>query len=607
MNKPLFSGGAALSRRRFVTGAVAGALVSGLCAPRPVFAAATARPQWLRGNRFDLNLDYREVNFTGRNAVATVVNGGMPGPVLRWREGDDVVLHVHNKLAETSSIHWHGIILPADMDGVPDISFAGIPSGSSYRYHFPVMQSGTYWYHSHSGFQEQTGMIGALIIDPAEPEPFSYERDYVMLLSDWTDEDPHRVFAKLKRDAEYYQTNRRTVADLVDDIGDKGLAGTWRDRAMWNRMRMSDRDIADVTGATYTFLLNGQTPDANWTGVFSPGERVRLRIINAAAMTFFDLRIPGLQMTVVAADGQNVQPVTVDEVRLGVAETIDVIVTPQAGAYTVFAQAMDRSGYARGTLTERPGLTAVVPELDAPPVLSHADMGMAMAHGDHSGHQLSADHSAHTEQVGHGGSKASASVDHGSYTGHAESAARSDIAPAGMGSMRPVVHAPAEFGFGVDMRAEEPQVRLDDPGPGLRDNGRRVFNYADLQSLYPTADPREPSREIQLHLTGNMHRYMWSFDGVPFASAEPLLMRLNERLRITLVNDTMMSHPIHLHGMWSDLETGYPANIPRKHTVVVQPGAMLSYLVTPEVPGAWAYHCHLLYHMMGMFRRVEVA
>lgn len=574
----------AISRRRFVTGVTAGAAMLGI-GSRGLLHAATSvptagSPTTLRGNRFDLDIGYRGVNFTGRSRVAMTVNGSVPGPVLRLREGERVTLSVRNQLAVDSSIHWHGIILPSGMDGVPGISFPGIAPGETFEYQYDVTQSGTYWYHSHSGFQEQTGVYGALVIDPVEPEPFSYDRDYVLLLSDWSDEDPEAIFARLKKLSHYYNWTQRTAGDTVHDLRTKGLSQTWKDRAMWHRMRMSDNDLSDVSGSTYTFLLNGRTPAEGWTGLFARGERVRLRIINAAAMTFFDLRIPGLDMTVVAADGQNIEPVTVEEIRLGVAETYDVIVSPSDDrAYTIFAQAIDRTGFARGTLTPDPALVPDVPAMDPAQTLRHMDMGMAHgAHADHAG----MDHSQH-------------------------GAAGGTIAPAGAGSLAPVVHAKSEFGPGVDMRAEAPQYRLDDPGPGLRDNGRRVLVYSDLRNLYPTPDPRDPGRELQLHLTGNMRRYMWSIDGVRFSDAEPLRLAYGERVRVTLVNDTMMNHPIHLHGMWSDLETGDGERIPRKHTVIVQPGAKLSYLVTADAKGSWAYHCHLLYHMMGMFRAVEVS
>ncbi len=579
---PTIPGTAPLSRRRFVTGiAAGGALLSLGIDPRRGLAATAAHsePQTLQGNRFDLRIGYQEVNFTGHRRIATAVNGTVPSPVLRWRQGDSVTLRVTNQLAVDSSIHWHGILVPTDMDGVPGLSFNGIAPGETFEYRFDVKQSGTYWYHSHSDFQEQTGMYGAIVIDSRQPEPFTYDREYVVMLSDWSDEDPEKIFAKLKKQSHYYNFRQRTAGDLWRDLESQGLKQTWNQRAMWNRMRMSYRDISDVTGYTYTFLMNGRTPADGWTGQFKRGEKVRLRFVNGAAMSYFDVRIPGLEMTVVAADGQNIEPVTVDEFRIGVAETYDVIVAPKNDtAYSIFAQAIDRTGYARGTLTPDPSLMATVPEMDPAPVLTHADMGMAMDHGaiDHSMHDM-------------------------------DNAAVSIAGRVGFGSTEAIVHRATEFGPQVDMRAEDPQYRPNDPGIGLRDNGRRVLTYADLGNLYPSPDPRDPEREIQLHLTGNMARYMWSVNGIKFSDSEPLELEHGERVRITLVNDTMMNHPMHLHGMWSDLESGDGAHLPRKHTVIVQPGSKISYLVTADARGLWAYHCHLLYHMPGMFRKVIVS
>ncbi len=595
------------SRRRFVKGlSASGALMAlGLNPIAGLASTPVSRsgPQVLRGSRFDLNYSPTRVNFTGLERFATAINGSVPAPVLRWREGDTVTLNVSNNLAEDTSIHWHGLILPSGQDGVPHISdgFSGIKPGETFRYEFPVIQNGTYWYHSHSGFQEQTGAYGAIIVDAKESEPFGYDRDYVVVLSDWSDENPNDVFATLKKMPEYYNRRERTVGDALKEVREKGWSGFWADRTMWNHMRMSERDISDVTGYTYTFLMNGVTPADGWLGLFRRGERVRLRFINAAAMTFFDVRIPGLDMTVVAADGQYIEPVTVEEFRVGVAETYDVIVTPHDDrAYTVFAQAIDRSGYARGTLTPDASLTAPVPDLDPAPVLSHGDMGMGG--GAHAGHNMGGmDHSQH-------GAPKMAEMDHSQHVarGMPETLAMGSGA-AGYGSDRPIVHAITESGPRVDMVADSPQYRLDDPGVGLRGNGRRVLTYADLRKLGPTYDPREPSREIELHLTGNMSRYLWSMNGIRFADSEPLQLKYGERVRINLVNDTMMNHPIHLHGMWSDLETGDPGRIPRKHTVIVPPGAKVSYLVSADALGGWAYHCHLIYHMPGMFRKVVVS
>ena len=579
------------SRRRFVTGMAAGGLLLGSGLGFKSYAEALPKnPEVLTGNQFDLAIGYLPVNFTGKKALATAVNGSVPGPVLRWKEGEKVTLRVTNHLANDSSIHWHGMILPSGMDGVPGLSFDGIQPGETFAYSFDVKQSGTYWYHSHSGFQEQTGLYGAIVIDPAEPDPVSYDRQYVILLSDWSNDAPEDIFARLKKQSHYYNFRQRTVADLWRDIRDKGLEQTWNDRAMWNQMRMSDTDIADVTGYTYTFLMNGNTPEDNWTCLFSEGEKVRLRFINGAAMSLFDVRIPGLKMTVVASDGQNIDPVTVDEFRIGVAETYDVIVEPDAdSAYTIFAQTIDRTGFARGTLTSNISLSPDIPHMDSAPVLVHRDMGMA--------HTMTANDADHVQHQMAG---------HSVHNNHLHNALDS----AGYGSSQKIEHKKSEFGPGVDMRAEMPMDGQRDPGIGLRDHqqlyGRRVLNYGDICNFYPTVDRRDPSREIQLHLTGNMSRYMWSMDGIPFADAEPLDLTYGERVRITLVNDTMMTHPIHLHGMWSELETGDPDYIPRKHTVIVQPGSKISYLVTADAKGRWAYHCHLLYHMVGMFREVRV-
>jgi len=581
-----------LPRRRFVKGLAMGGALLGLgISPKQLLALSvpsTVQPT-LRGKHFKLAIGSQQVNFTGKNRFATAVNGSVPGPILRWKEGETVTLDVTNNLEESSSIHWHGIILPTEMDGVPGISFDGIAPGQTFRYRFPVQQSGTFWYHSHSGFQEQTGHYGSIIIDPISPEPFSYDREYVIMLSDWSDEDPQDIYTKLKKLSGYYNFTERTTDDLIRDIKRKGLAQTWTDRSMWNKMRMSDRDLSDVTGYTYTFLMNGQTPADGWTGLFKRGEKVRLRIINGSAMSFFDVCIPGLEMTVVAADGQNIEPVSVDEFRIGVAESYDVIVSPRDDrAYCIFAQSLDRTGYARGTLTPDPALTVDVPEMDPYPLLTHKDMGMKM-------------------DMDMAGSRAT-SHDTMKMDGMAGMKDMTSMrGPAGYGSDAEIIHAATEFGPQVDARAQDPQYRLDDPGVGLRNNGRRVLTYADLRNLYPTPDPRDPEREIQLHLTGNMARYMWSIDGVKYSEAEPLRFKYGERLRITFVNDTMMNHPMHMHGMWSDLETGDGKRIPRKHTVIIQPGAKISYLVTADARGEWAYHCHLLYHMLAMFRKVVVS
>ncbi len=603
------------SRRTFIKALAAGGVLAGLGLWRaPVWALASPGQNGvLAGTQFDLSIDELPVNFTGKPRTAIAVNGSLPGPLLRWREGDTVTLRVRNRLKEDTSIHWHGILLPANMDGVPGFSFAGIAPDGLYEYRFKVKQSGTYWYHSHSGFQEQRGVYGALVIDPLEPEPFEYERDYVVMLSDWTDEHPARVLAKLKKQADYYNQHRRTVGDFIRDVADKGWSDTLGERWAWAKMNMSPTDLADVSGATYTFLLNGQAPDGNWTGVFRPGERIRLRLINAAAMSYFDFRIPGLKMTVVAADGQNVEPVEVDEIRLGVAETYDVIVTPDGsqGAYTLFAQSMDRSGYARGTLAVREGLSAPVPAPDPRPVLSMADMGHEHgAHGSadaHAGHASpAAGHAAHGHH-GHHGHQA-AGMTHAGHTAHPPMphAHGGHAAPAASIAMQG--HPASERGNPLlDMQTQMPTHKLDDPGIGLRDNGRRVLTYADLRSRFADPDGRAPTRTIELHLTGHMERFAWSFDGIKFADAEPIRLKYGERVRFVLVNDTMMHHPVHLHGLWSDLEDQYGNFRVRKHTIDMPPGAIRSFRVTADALGRWAFHCHMLMHMdLGMFREVRV-
>jgi len=619
-----------LSRRRFVTGLAAGTALMGLglsVNAKPSSEAMKkilAGPTTLRGSKFDLTYSPTKVNLTGNERIATAINGSVPAPVLRWKEGDTVTLNVTNNMAVDTSIHWHGIILPPEQDGVPGISFAGIKPGTTHKYQFKVNQSGTYWYHSHSGFQEQTGAYGAIVIDPKEPPPYTYDRDYVVMLSDWTDENPTTVYHKLKKLSHYYNFRERTIGDAMGEISEGGWDKFWANRGMWNDMRMSDRDISDVTGYTYTFLTNGHAPADGWTGLFKKGEKVLLRFINAAAMTFFDVRIPGLKMTVVATDGQYIQPVSVDEFRIGVAETYDVIVEPSADrAYSIFSQAIDRSGYARGTLTPDPSMTADVPDMDAAPLLTHGDMGMDMSsmNGmDHSGHDMGGssmegiDHSKMNmgKKESKPAMKCGGGMDMGLMKGMDHSKmnmGKPEMGSGGIGfgSSRKVVHADTEYGPHIDMRADAPQYRLDDPGVGLRNNGRKVLTYADLRNLTRTKDRRDPGREIDLHLTGNMSRYMWSFNGVKYKDAEPLRLKYGERVRINLINDTMMNHPIHLHGMWSDLETGNAKYIPRKHTIVVQPGARISYLVTADAKGSWAYHCHLVYHMLGMFRKVVVS
>jgi CopA family copper-resistance protein len=563
------------SRRRFMQGLALGgtaALLGGF--GRPAWASLDGSPsRALSGTSFRLEIAEMPVDYTGAARIATVVNGQLPGPLLRWREGTTVTLHVTNRMRVPTSIHWHGILLPFDMDGVPGISFPGIAPGETFTWRFPVRQSGTYWYHAHSRFQEQTGLYGALVIDPAQGERVRADRDYVVMLNDWTDMDPERIFAVLKKRSDYFNLSQPTVPGFLHEASQSGLAGALRERAMWNRMRMNPRDLVDVGGFAYTYLMNGATPAGNWTGLFRPGERVRLRFINGSSNSFFDVRIPGLKLTVIAADGQDVEPVAVDEFRIAAAETCDVLVEPQEDrAYTVFAQSIDRLGYARGTLAPRPGMEAEVPPLDPLPMLTMADMMGASGGDEHAMHGMQHD---------------------------------------GMAMPRAIRanHASTEFNNpGVDMRVDFPRANLDDPGAGLRDNGRRVLTYADLHTLGGSLYPEPVTREIELHLTGSMERFIWSFDGVIFSKAKPIHFRHGEHLRVVLCNDTMMNHPIHLHGMWSEVESPDGEFQVRKHTVNVQPAQRVTYRVKADAPGRWAYHCHLLYHMeAGMFREVVVA
>jgi CopA family copper-resistance protein len=624
------------SRRTFVKGlAIGGAAASVGLLRQPAWAQSRLRQESavLSGTEFDLRIGETEVNLTGSMRTALTINDSLPGPLLRWREGDTITLNVSNSLDEDTSIHWHGILLPANMDGVPGLSFSGIHPGGTYRYQFTVKQSGTYWYHSHSGFQEQQGVYGPLVIAPREPDPVAFDREHVVMLTDWTDERPERVFKKLKKQSDYYNFRQRTLTTFFRDVREHGLGATLAERRAWGQMRMSAADLADVTGYTYTYLMNGRAPAGNWTGLFTPGEKVRLRFINGSGMSYFDVRIPGLKMTVVAADGLPVRPVTVDEFRIAVAETYDVIVEPSGqDAFTIFAQAMDRTGFAAGTLAVRAGRSAPVPGLDPRPVLTMADMGhggmghdmgamdaapSAAAADPHAGHAMPAPapaaadpHASHVmpatpppatttpdPHAGHPMPQAAAPPPD-PHAGH-------DMSAMG-GTMQ--THPPSERGNPlVDMQTMTPSPKLDDPGIGLRDNGRRVLTYADLTSVFDDPDGREPTRTIELHLTGHMERFAWSFDGIKFSGAEPIRLTYGERVRIVLVNDTMMTHPIHLHGMWSDLEDADGTFKVRKHTIDMPPGARRSYRVTADALGRWAYHCHLLFHMeAGMMREVRV-
>ena len=674
-----------VTRRSFLYSAGALGLLAGLDRLAPPYAhprfptegalAPPGRRQIVaRRGEIDLTIDETSFGFGGRAGTATTINGTIPGPLLRFREGEDVVIRVTNRLGEDTSIHWHGVLVPNGMDGVPDVNFPGIRPGETFTYRFPIRQYGTYWYHSHSGFQEQTGHYGPLIIDPAESEPYTYDREYVVMLSDWTFEDPYRVLDKLKKQANYYNFHRRTIGDFLRDAKRWGLRAAIRDRAMWAGMRMDPTDISDVTGATYTFLMNGRPPH-EWVGLFRPGERVRLRFINAGAGTLFDVRIPGLEMQVVQVSGQDVQPVVTDEFRIAIAETYDVIVQPRDDtAYTVFAEAVDRSGCAMGTLTPRLGMNAPVPALRHPPVLTMADMGMAMdmpgmdmpgmnmpghqmpgmeVRGDTAAMRMPADtaatpqmnppprdttamrmpgHEMHNMPMPPADSARADTSGMRRMPGHAMPVTelpRLSIgtAPTGdtvrlpdgsvvraTGLSAPgalpatVDHGHVEHGSGNSAVPMQTRSRLQEAGPGLGADGWRVLLYTQLRSVKPFPAYGPPEREIELHLTGNMERFMWSINGIKFSDVkEPIRVRLGERFRLTIVNDTMMQHPMHLHGMWMHLENGTEQDIPRVHTINLKPAERVSALVQPDEVGPWAFHCHILNHMeMGMFRVFEV-
>ncbi|WP_198430270.1 copper resistance system multicopper oxidase [Sphingobium xenophagum] len=638
-----------VGRRTFLHGAAAFGTLAAFRAMAPTYAwaqphdaMATPLGQPAAGP-INLSIGDLPLMINGRRGGAQAINGSVPGPLIRLREGQEAIIRVTNRLGEIASIHWHGMILPPDMDGVPGVSFGGIKPGETFTYRFPVRQSGTYWCHSHSGGQELLGVYAPLIIDPAQPDPFSYDRDYVIMLSDWSFEAPEKIIGKLKKQAGYYNFQKRTLGDFVRDASNSGFSSTLKERLSWSKMRMDPTDFADVTGYTYTYLMNGLPPEANWTGLFRAGERIRLRFIAAGAMTYFDVRIPGLKMTLVQADGQNVRPVDVDEFRIGAGETYDVIVEPEDRAYTVMAEAMDRSGFTRGTLAPRVGMEAPVPPRRKRPLRTMADMGMDMQGMDMG--------SAAAPTGGMGGMAASGTAKPASMPGMdmaggnmqgmdmvdttraAASDARAAVIAGGMppgmdmGSMKPTVasagglggpavpggppfvHGPDTHGVGNSSVAMVARSRVNEAGSGFDEPDARVLTYADLRSLAPQPDQRPPAREIELHITGNMERYIWSFDGKKYSEAKtPIAFQYGERLRLVFVNDTMMEHPIHLHGMWMELENGGGPIQPRKHTVSVKPAERLTVAITADAPGRWAMHCHLLLHMeAGMFRVVEVS
>jgi CopA family copper-resistance protein len=559
-------------RRALLRAAALGGASLGLAPLFPAWAQsgshglAARGGETLAGEEIRLTVDHSAFATGGRTGHAVTLNGTLPGPLVRLKEGQRVRIHVDNRLDEDTSIHWHGLIVPFEMDGVPGVSFPGIKARSTFTYDFPVKQSGTYWYHSHSGHQEQSGHYGPLVIDPAGADPVSYDREHVIVLSDWTFMHPHQLMARLKQEGGFFNRQRATLLRRLQGKDEMSAA----DRAMFAKMRMDPADILDVTGAAYTYLINGHGPSENWTGLFKPGERVRLRIINAAAMTIFNIRIPGLPMEVVASDGQYVRPVTVDEIQIGNAETYDVIVTPGDNAYSFVAEAMDRSGMGVATLAPRPAMRAAVPPLRKRPTLGMKDMGMGgMDHGAHGG---------------------GAAMDHSKM------------------DMRDESKVPFEVGVGVDMIAPNPVDRTGDPGLGLDNAGHKVLTYRDLMSAVPNPDTRAPTRTVEVHLTGNMERFMWSIDGKKLSEApEPIRFERNERARVTMINHTMMTHPMHLHGHFFEVVNGHSGQHPVKHTVMVMPGSKLSFDLTADAPGDWAFHCHLLLHMhAGMMRVVTV-
>jgi CopA family copper-resistance protein len=567
-----------IERRTLLRAGALGVAGIGLSRLLPAWAqtgSAGLTPQMptLSGDDIRLRVGHSNFSVGGRSGHAITLNGVLPAPLIRLREGQNVRLHVENALDEDTSVHWHGLIVPFQMDGVPGISFPGIKPHSTFTYEFPIKQSGTYWYHSHSGLQEQLGHYGPLVIDPAGRDPVTYDREHVIVLSDWTFYHPHQVISRLKQEGGFFNRQKQTLLGRLR--GEDRM--TQEERDMFAQMRMDPTDIADVTEAAYTFLINGHGPQENWTGLFRPGERVRLRIINSAAQTIFNLRIPGLPMTVVATDGQNVRPVPVDEFQIGNAETYDVIVQPtEDRAYTFVAETIDRSGMGRATLASRLGMTAPVPPLRKRPLLGMKDMGMG-----------GMDHAA----MGHGTSDGTApAMDHSNMDMRDESKVNFPV------------------GVGVDMIAPNPVDRTGDPGIGLENVGHRVLTYRDLVNLYPNTDKRAPTRNVEIHLTGNMERFMWSIDGEKFSqNPEPIRFERNERVRLTLVNDTMMTHPMHLHGHFFEIVNGHAGNQPLKHTIMVLPGGKVSLDLTADAPGDWAFHCHLLYHMhAGMMRVVTV-
>ncbi|TPG14638.1 copper resistance system multicopper oxidase [Sphingomonas koreensis] len=620
-----------IDRRQLLRGATLTGGVAAFAAWMPAWAQAVspgivASPSTVSGEDIALRIAEQTVRVDGKNARAIGINGTVPGPLIRLREGQNVRLHVENALDTSSSIHWHGVLVPPQFDGVPGISFPGIDPRTTFLYEFPIKQAGTYWYHSHSGFQEQLGLHGPIVIDPAGPDPVAFDREHVIFLSDESQLSPETIFRRMKLDPGGLNFQKETLAGLL-----AGKDQKLKDRLQWGGMRMDPTDVSDANGSVYTFTVNGYGPYDNWTGLFTPGERVRLRIINGSAMTNFNIRIPGLPLTIVQADGQNVRAVETDEFQIGVAETYDAIVTPtEARAYTLVAEAVDRSGIGRATLAPGAGMVAPVPPLRARPLATMTDMGMDMGGMGMAGKRgvdptaeqnrsrLLAGGTAGQERAlmpatDQPPSMPGMATDGMSGNEHMKGMDMSGQGPGGMDmasmSMRDFKNAPeVKEGPGVQTIAPMPKDRTGEPGQGLDDVGHRVLVYTDLVALEQNPDVRAPSRAIDVHLTGNMERFMWSFDGVKMSDAmEPIPFRDGERVRVTLINDTMMSHPIHLHGHFFELVTGHGDHAPRKHTVLVAPSGKVAFDLTANAAGDWAFHCHLLYHMAaGMMRVVSV-
>jgi CopA family copper-resistance protein len=660
-----------ISRRDMLKGIGAAGMIAALQGLVPAYARSgfgleTGAPTGggeLSGEVIDLTIAETPFRVGDRTGKAKTINGTLPGPIIRLKEGQVVTLNVTNRLKETSSIHWHGLLVPPAMDGVPGVSFKGIEPGETFVYKFPVKQYGTYWYHSHSPGQEQAGVYAPIIIDPLKPDPVKYDREYVVVLSDWSFMPEMQMIGKLKKQAGFFNFQRRTAGEFFSDVKKYGWKPTWENYRMWSEMRMDPTDFADANGSVYTFLMNGLTSEANWTGLFTPGERVRLRFINVGAMTFHDVRIPGLKMTIVQADGQNVQPVEIDEFRIGPAETYDAIVTPSEDrAYTIFSEALDRSGFVRGTLAPRAGMSSEIPKRRPRALRTMDDMGMTMEGGmDMEMMKLEMDKNAKAGSMpmdmsgmNMSGMQMNSKDQNAQMPGMKPSSSGGDkqmnmpgmkmpqqapsptpkmdnmpmpgmemkpgdkMGEMKMGNMEmtkseipgkiPVKHNSDKHGIGNQTTPDETRSQLDNPGVGLGGDGRRVLVYTDLKALEKFYDTRPPERELELHATGHMERFMWSFDGKKFSASDPVHFRFGERLRWTFVNDTMMEHTFHLHGMFMCLENGAGDYLPRKHTVIVKPAERVSVAITPDERGPWAFHCHLIMHMeAGMFRVVLVS